>query len=314
MKDINKALFVCCLFVLIFTIFFGNMFKGGDYPSHLIKAKEGCGNLDQNPNIGWTTESCEMYAPLFHFIAKPFAFHENAFFYFVLFLFGIVTPMLVFFISKNWLSVIFYFTVTNYFYFIADGIFAQGLAIILLLSIFCFKDWRIQLGIVLLSIFSHGSGFYLVLIGFLIINFKKGFLENGFLGCSATFGQNKPAIFEEQVLDLTTHGSALTFGEVLIFFVKIFPLPFLVFSVWYSINKRYKIELLLMALVCFVGGFWISHRIFYVIPLLLIPALTNFAIDLKGKTRIVFWLLVVASFVYLFGGWINFKTCIELFG
>jgi len=296
---------VCCLFVLVFTLFFSSYFKGGDYGSHLIKAREGCEGIEQNDKVNWSKESCESYAPLFHFIAKPFSFHENSFFYFTMLLFGIITPMLLFLISKNWLSVVFYFTITNYFYFIADGIFSQGLAVILLLSLFVFKDWRLQLAIVFLSIFSHGHGFYLCLIGFLILNFKEGFL-----GCSATFGENKPAVLDEQFLELTSTGSAFNLGNILIFFTRIFPFPFLLLSVWFSLKEKYRIDLLLMSMICFIAGLLVSHRIFYVIPLLLIPALTNFAVTLKGKQRIVFWVFVLICFVYLFGGFINFKTCL----
>jgi len=294
--------------MFVFSYFFSGFFpSGGDYDRHFYKAKNGC---EGSETVGWGEEACETYSPLFHVIAQPFTYHQNAFFYFVLLILGLITPLILFWFTKEWLSVVLYFTTTVYFYFSIDGFFPQALAGIILLLIFLVRDWRIQVALVLLSIFAHGHAFLLCLIAFVLTNFKRGFLNNAFLGCSSTFGANKPEIFNTNIEGFITTGVPFQLNHALIFFARIFPFPFLVCSVWYSVNKKYKNELLLMALVCFVAGFTVSHRAFYFIPLLLIPSLTMFALGLKGKQRILFWLVVVASFVYLFGGWINFKTCL----
>jgi len=311
-KNLFKAIAICCLFMFVFSYFFSGLFQsGGDYNQHFYKAKNGC---EGSETIGWSEDACEIYAPLFHTIAQPFTYHENAFFYFVLLLLGLVTPLIVFWFTKEWISVILYFTTTVYFYFNIDGFFPQALAGIILLLIFLVRDWRIQVALVGLSIFAHGHAFLLCLIGFGLINFKKGFLNNKFLGCSSTFGANKPEVFDTPIQGLVTTGVQFKLSHVLVFFARIFPLPFLICSIWYSINKKYKIDLLLMACFCFIAGFTVSHRAFYFIPLLLIPSLTMFAVGLKGKPRILFWLVVLVSFVYLFGGWINFKNCLTSFG
>ena len=302
-QKLKKALFVCCLFILVFSYFFSGIFpSGGYYDRHFFKAKNGCIGSEI---VYWDKEPCESYAPLFHWLARPFTFHENAFFYFVIILIGLITPLLLFALTKNWLSVILYFTTTTYFYFMIDGFFSQAIAGILLLTIFLTKDWRIQTIILLLSIFSHGHGFLLCLTAFLITNFK-----NGFFSCSATFGANKPQIFESPIEGMVTTGTQFTVSHALVFFARIFPLPSLVFSVWYAVTKKYRLDLLVMSIVCFAGGFLISHRTFYFIPLLLIPSLTMFASEQKGNWKTGFWLLVFVSFLYLFGGWINFKTCL----
>ena len=161
----SKAVALAALFTFIFAFFAGNFAGGGDYSFHFEKAKNDCENLN---------DACEIYAPLFSWIAKPFAFHPNAFFFFTVFLIGFVTPMLLFLLSKNWLSVWFYYSITSYYWFFIDGIFAQALAMILLLLVLFLKDWKQQALMVLLAILSHGTGFFLVLITFLLKNFYYG--------------------------------------------------------------------------------------------------------------------------------------------
>jgi len=311
-KDLNKAVALAALFTFIFAFLAVNYAGGGDYSFHFKKAKNGCEN--SNPD----NQNCEVYAPLFHWIAKPFAFHPNAFFYFTVFLIGFVTPMLLFLLSRNWLAVWFYYSTTSYYWFMIDGIFAQALAMILLLLVLILKDWKHQALIVLLAILSHGSGFFLVLITFFVKNIltKENITElldelkekdwKKIIPCSGVFGVQQPLVLKEQVGNLITTGQKFTFGDLLIPFTKIFPFPFTFFALRQALRDKHY-HILGLTLVTFAAGFWVSHRIFYMLPLILIPSLTDWVETLNPRHRIIFLLITLGVFGFQLYSWLNFK-------
>ncbi len=307
--NISKAVALAALFTLAFAYFGPTYAGGGDYDFHFEKSLNGCENLDS---------SCEIYAPLFSWVASPFTFHSNAFFFFVVFLFAFVTPMLLFLLSKNWLSVWLYFSITSYYWFVIDGIFAQGLAMILLLLVLVLKDWKHQAIIVLLAITSHGSGFFLVLMAFVVKNLlakenvkqlfgelkKKNF--NKIIPCSGVFGLQEPEILKQPVEGLISTGKSFTVGNLLIPFTKIFPLPYAFFAFRQALrDKNYTIVVL--TVITIFAGFWLSHRIFYMLPLLLIPSLVSWVETLKQSHRRIFLLSTLLVFGFQLYSWFNFK-------
>ena len=305
----SKAIALAALFTLVFAYFGATLAGGGDYSFHFEKSINGCENLGVK---------CEIYAPLFSWVANPFTFHENAFFFFVVFLFAFVTPMLLFLLSKNWLSVWLYFSITSYYWFVIDGIFAQGLAMILFLLVLILKDWKHQAIIVLLAITSHGSGFFLVLIAFLVKNLlskenvseffdelKKKKLMKIF-PCSGVFGLQRPEILSQPIDGLITTGKAFTIGNLLIPFTKILPLPYAFFGVRQALrDKDYHIVVLFFVVI--VIGFWMSHRIFYLLPLILIPSLVSWFGTLNRTHRSIFLLSTLVVFGFQLYSWLNFK-------
>jgi len=309
-QDLNKAIVITILFTIIFGFFALPYAGGGDYFFHFEKAKNGCENL----NAG-----CFIYTPLFHIIASPFTFHPNAFFYFTVFLIGFVTPMLLFLISKKWEIVWFYFAITSYFWFFIDGIFPQALAGILLLLILLIKDWKIQALIVLLSVFVHGHGFFLTAVTFLSIHlweaikkdvedfsFKEK-LQKIFLGCSGIFGNSRPETLDEPVGNLVSTGVEFKLGNILILFFKIFPIPYFYFSIKHLIKEKKDFHLLFITIISLIAGLLFSHRIFYVIPLVLLLALTDFYYNLNESHRKLFLISSLVMFGYQLYSWLNFK-------
>lgn len=309
-KELSKAIALASMFTLAFSFLGIGYAGGGDYAFHFEKARNGCENLG---------EQCETYTPLFHFIAAPFTVNENTFFFFTVFLLAFVTPMLLFFIARDWLVVWLYFATTSYFWFFVDGIFAQALAAILFLLIFVVKDWRLRVAIVVLSIFAHGHGFFLTGMAFLVITFWEGIkdevdfkkikekLSKVFLGCSGVFGTQRPEILDVRINGLVSTGSKFTIGHFLLIFTKIFPLPYFLLSVWFLSKDKDHWFYLFIALGALVGGFFVSHRIFYIMALVLLPGLTWFAKSLSHKHRIVFLLSTLLVFGFQLYSWLNFK-------
>lgn len=310
-KDLSKAIALAGLFTLLFGFFGIGYAGGGDYSFHFEKALNGCENL--------RTETCEIYAPLFHWIASPFTFNPNAFFLFTVFLIGFVTPMLLYFIARNWLVVWLYFATTSYFWFFIDGIFAQATVTILFLLILVLKDWRLQSLVILLSIFAHGHGFFLTTSAFLAVHFWNIFKDDVknfdfkkkfgkiMLGCSGVFGNQRPEILEQHINGLVSTGSAFKVGHLLIIFTKIFPLPYFLIAVYHLIKSKEDWHFLILVVVSLGAGFIVSHRIFYIMPLVLLPSLSWFATKLEGRKRTLFLVSTLAVFIFQFYSWFNFK-------
>lgn len=307
--NLQKAGVIILLFVLAFSYFGLQFAGGGDYEFHYEKSLNGCSQED---------EACQKYAPLFHWIAGPFTFHEKAFYYFVLFLLAIVIPFLLFLIARHWLVVWLYFSTTSFYWFFIDGLFAQAVALILFLLVFVVKDWRLRGAILVLSIFSHGHGFFLVLIALIAIylwQIIEPFLERrrilkevfGFFPCSGVFGVNKPEVLSQPVGDLTTTGVSFTVADALIPFTKIFPFPYFLLALKELWDSKQNWHYLLLFPVILVAGFWVSHRIFYVLPLVLLHPLTDFAVRLVGWKKGLFFLSTLLVFGFQLYSWLNRK-------
>lgn len=302
-KDLTKAIALAALFVFVFA-FFGSQFAGGgDYSFHLEKARNDCTNLG---------ETCEIYAPLFSWIASPFAFHDNSFFFFVVFLLAFVVPMILYLLTERWIVVWLYFSTSSFFWFFIDGIFAQATAFILLLLVLYFKDWRLQALMVLIAITAHGHGFYLVLVAFLFKNLLElgdKDLKTFLFPCSGLFGVTKPVVLTQQIDGLVTTGKAFTVADALIPFTKIFPFPYMFLAIRQAWKDKKYIYLVLVV-VALVSGFWISHRIFYLIPLVLLPSLAEWAVKLKEKNVNHYYLFLLSTllvFGFQFYSWFQFK-------
>ena len=302
-NETSKAVALAALFTFIFAFFASSFAGGGDYSFHLEKARNDCTNLG---------EACEIYAPLFSWIAKPFAFHENSFFFFVVFLLAFVVPMILYLLTERWIVVWLYFSTSSFFWFFIDGIFAQALAFILLLLVLYFKDWRLQGLMVLIAITAHGHGFYLVLLAFLLKNlFEIGEKNplNLLFPCSGVFGINKPVILTQEIDGLITTGKSFTVADALIPFTKIFPFPYMFLAVRQAFKDK-KYVYLVLFVVALVSGFWISHRIFYLIPLVLLPSLAEWAVKLKEKNvnhYYLFLLSTLVAFGFQLYSWLQFK-------
>lgn len=303
--EFSRALFLILLFVFLFSVFAKHELTGGDYPDHFAMAQGTCDKYE-----------CDIYAPLFGWIASPFAFHETAFLFFVILLVGGVTPLLLYFLARDWLIVLLFYA-TGYFWFLADGILAQALAGILLVCLLLSKDYKIDFVLLLLLILAHGHGFLLGLIVLLCKHFTI-VIVNGFpkffLACSGVFGMNRPELLNEPIQigskKLVSTGINFTVGNALIV-LKILPFPFIV-GLWEYWHTKENLELLVLFFALLIAGFMVSHRIFYFLPLTLLVGTTRYVRRLTGNYLISAYVLILLLFGFQVYAFFNNKfTCVE---
>ena len=240
-------------------------------------------------------------------------------------------------LTRQWIVVWFYFSTTSFFWFHIDGVFPQGLAILFAMLILGTKDWRIQIGLIGLATLTHSHGFHLGLIAFisnqLWLLFKHDIQKKGkftskikdkfmkvFLGCSGIFGNAGPKFLEERIVinfgDISKPlgGGAypLQIVNILALFTKIFPLPLWLISLYYYIKSKQRWDLVLMVLLVLMAGTFFStssHRVFYVIPLLLLPGLTWFYNKTRKRNKAVILLFSVGVFIIQVWSWVNIRGC-----
>jgi len=225
-KNEGKAFFLALVFFALFFALFTNglFYQSNDNQEHLFMAKDPSYNKE--------------YAPLFRNVAQFFTINPSYWYAFVLFLFAFLTPLTIFFISKEWISVPLYFFSTNYFYqIVSAGLYAQGLVILLVLSIFAVKNNYVRVGLLVLCFLAHSMGVWLGLITFILVlaeennYFSKAwfFLKHKkfVFACSPLFGNNSPEVLSQEIGVIEGKAWSFSFGEFISFFTKTCPLPFL---------------------------------------------------------------------------------------
>ncbi len=212
--------------------------------------------------------------------------------------------MLLYLQTKNWLSVWFYYSTTSYFWFFVDGIFAQALVSILFLLVFVLKDWRLQVLLLPLAILSHGHGFLLITIAIVLSNLGPS--VKSFFPCSGVFGFSKPLILDQPIPGLVTTGIQFNVGNALIVPTKIFPFPFAFFALRQAWKDK-EFHVLGLTIVTLVAGLVLSHRIFYLLPLILIPSLVKWVSKLNQTKRHVVLFSTILVFGFQLYSWLNSK-------
>lgn len=291
--------------------------RGYDYQYHLEKTQG-------SPTYSKDGRTLFTYPPLFHTLAFRFASSETAFYWFTLFLLGILTPLLLYTYSKSLLSVFLYFTTTSYFYFMEQGVFGQALVGILLLAMLNTKNPFIRIGIVFLGWVSHNSGIYFLGVAFLVLTISdialyKSFLKRNFdkicLACSGWFPTNRPDILNARLVSETklfgTHLTSETISPgsfrlsfLLKFLFEIFPFPFFIMAI-IGLWKKQKAIFFFVLFLALAGFF--EYRIWFFIPLLAIPGLVTFYEGLKPNYKLVFLTFCFLYGILQFTVWFNYK-------
>lgn len=334
-NQLIKALVVVFIFTLGFSYFLLYTIEKehADYGRHFFKASTDCkGDAEK---YGWEINdwqgqnTCETYAPLFHWLAKPFAFDMKTFNYFLAILIFIATPLTLVYISRHWISAWFFFATTHYAWYFIDGAYPQALANLLAIAILIEKDWKIDIILALLATISHSHGFILALVVLTAKYFNKlniketiikitgkiKFFGLVLLQCSGIFGNKRPEILETKVEDIigghvTNTGSPMELRDPLQFVTRTFPVMYIYWAVKKAWQKN-RIDLIIIAVFAIIGGFTTSARMFYVVPLALIPALSWFYKDLNPNQKKWFILLTIANFLFLLWAFVNLKqTCL----
>jgi hypothetical protein len=284
----NKALFCVLLAFLFFFVLFQNglFVDSNDNAEHKEMGKVPGYNLD--------------YAPLLRSFSGWFAWSSQYWFALILFLFAVITPLLLFQITRNWLAVPFYFFITNYFYAIVGaGLYAQGLVIIFLLALFCTKNNYVRLVLVFVGSLSHSTAPLLLVIGLILILFEEnykewycGLYDKVLLGCSPIFGMNTPQVLKTSLASVPGKAWSLSLGGLIGFFVKTCPLPFL-FAAIIEWVKEKRISFLLLCGIAFVLSFFWNSRILLLIAPFMVIGFTNYFETLKHKKL---WSIIIIIF------------------
>jgi hypothetical protein len=288
------AFLICAVMVLFFvTIVPRNWFYVGDYQFHLDKSRGDFAEGDTR---------FETYAPLFNILATPFAFSNYSFFYLIIFMLAFATPMALFYITRNWVSVLLYFCTTNYLYFML-GQPSQALAILMMLLLFVFRNNYIRALIVLLASLAHSYGFLVCLVAFIaILIFEREEWGMVFPGCTAFFHSTRP----DTVLDVPITGkesSGMTIGNIATLFTRICGLPFMLTGLQGNVMQG-NWAMIVVAVFSLISSFFVSARTLYIIPLMLIPGMAIYYSAIKiRKWRLAFIALALAWGIFEFWFW-----------
>ncbi|KKN07517.1 hypothetical protein LCGC14_1066090 [marine sediment metagenome] len=306
-KNKSKAILLLIVFTLLYLLVIQPIilthWENTDLHRHLIKAQGDCENAEQ---ANWSKEACEIYKPLLGLLGNVFSGSVELFSTYGFIIIGILIPITLFWITKNWISILFYFTTTSFFYYHIDGIYAQALATLFAIMLLGTKDWRLELLLVILATLAHGHGLplaILILIG--------KYIPKGILACTGTFGNATPEIFNQKI-GQSIGGINTTVASLIHPFTRIIPIPFLALS-FYQNMKDKKTELLFLTIVGLIGGFVVSTRVFYIVSIPMIIGLTSFYLQNQkkwGKYLIIGALLMG---IYQLYAYLNLKACIGYF-
>ncbi len=309
----NKALLVCVLFLLFFSLIPLGWHRVGDFNFHFEKAGEDCTQI-------YDEQRCTSYYPLLHFLGAPFSFSPIAFANFLMIIVVFITPLLLFFFTKKWIIVWFYFSVTQYVYAIQAGAYPQALAGVFLLLFLFTKNPYLKFPILVVALLAHSQAFVLLLLVWLVQLFFDNFksIKSFFPACSAIFGrQDVDPIGQTISIDIINRNGwqliHVPIKDIANFFVRTFPFPFLVAAIW-QLKKEKNYALIAITAIAFYYGVAVGQsRIFLVVPLILLPALTNFYSNLDKKWKKWFVLLSIVTFAINFGTWFLFKVnCVAI--
>lgn len=278
MKELSKALIVCLPFLLVFLLMPNFIGNSPDYSAHYEMAKENyLGERFTQP----------AYAPLLATLLGIFTVKIEYFNFAAMFLIIIITPLLLVYITKNWLAALFYFTTSTYFYFTSAGLLSQALLGIFILLLFCSKNIYLRLGFVLLGGISHSYGVYAMLGALLIILLKENGFHKFYLAgfCSPVWGNKISPLLTQKVNPVLSGVEGIAINDILSFFTKIAPFPFLFIAIKTFLEEK-DYDYLLLIGVCFVAAYFVNARILYMIGLFSIIGFT------KGFHKLVakkFW-------------------------
>lgn len=307
-SQLKKALLVCVFFLLFFSLIPLSWHRVGDFNFHFEKAGENCTGV-------YEEQRCDSYYPLLHFLGAPFSFSPHAFANFLMILVVFITPLILFFFTRKWITVWFYFSATQYVYAIQAGAYPQALVGIFLLLFLFTKNPYLKFPILVFALLAHSQGFVLLLIVWVVQLFFDNFksIKSFFPACSAIFGKQAVDPIGQQVSIniINKQGFQLIhfpLKDVANFFVRTFPFPFLVAAVW-QLKKDKNYALIAVTAIAFYYGLAVGQsRIFLVVPLILLPALTSFYSNLDKKWKKWFVVLSIITFVINFGTWFMFKV------
>jgi hypothetical protein len=148
--------------LLCFVVFFASFLalpEGliNDYDFHFDKSVNGKCPAEYDVLI------CQNYTPLSGWLSKPFAFNEKVFIIWHLLLLTLIVPLLIFKITQNYASVLFYFGSSIWFG-VYDGTVAQTFAMVWFLLFWKFENVFLRLFLLVSALLVHALAFWLLLL------------------------------------------------------------------------------------------------------------------------------------------------------
>lgn len=294
-NNFKKALIICLIVIFSFIMFVPFDFANrGDFEFHYEKSA----NLQTR-----------VYAPLVHNLGSWFAYSENNFLLYVVLIVGFITPLLLWYITRHWQTVFFYFS-TQYFWFMLMSP-SQAFAGIFLIVLLATKNNFIRFLALVGASVSHGQGANLFVVSWIIVLFFehfqdiKTFSKKALPACGSLFGKATPEVFEQHIAGSLQFG--VTVATVLNFFVKIMPLPFLIPAIL-ELWKRKHFAPIALALLGIVGAIFAMDRTLFIVPLVLLPYAGAYCAKAQTKTRVVLYLMSLALLGLQIFSWIRVKT------
>lgn len=303
-QEIKKAFLIAIAFLMFFTLLPPNWHMVGDFNFHYEKAKD-C-------EYSSTPETCNSYYPLLHFLGHNFSYSKIAFVNFLMLILIFLTPLALFFVTKKAFSVWLYFAATQYPYLIEGGAaYPQALAGIFLLLFLGTKNNFFRTIIFLIAMLAHSQAFYFVGFVWIVTLFFENLdkIKHGFWACGLL--PTESLLNDKINLTIVNKNGLIPIGilikDILNFFVRTFPFPFLIFSLWQSWKDKDWTTIFLTVFLIY-AGIAVVPRVFGVIPLILLPALTRWYYSQSNpKIKKIFLILTIASFLFQIVTWANYK-------
>lgn len=304
-KKDKLAVLMAVTMLLFFSVFFidqlGNYSQMVDYNNIWT-----CINSGYFPDSQDGIYSCENYPPALIELGRTFLNREIFFKQFLLIALMFIMPMVLYSITKEPITVWFYFAATDYAWGLITGsFFAQALSMILILAMYSAKD-RDRIIILVLLIFVHSTSFLFGLIFFFLLLIEENFIRGKELPwlpkivatCSPFWGKTgAPEIAQTKVSNQINLTGFVTINTLLSVLVKRTPLPFLYFSIKKLLEKR-SIALLGFMFISFAGGFFLHERGFSFAALPMVVGLSWYYRDTSKKMKIAIIGLSVIYFVF----------------
>lgn len=248
------------------------------------------------------------YSPLFPTISSFFIHHRIHWKILLLLLFAVITPLLLVKLTGKWYASLFYFSITNYFYYITNSLYSQGLLIIFILAIWSFKKYYLRIPIAIIGLFSHSTAFYVIPFMFALIVFQENlhripykiFLKKLFSFfpasfCSPIWGKNIPEVATTNLTSFGHQANEITINTLGSLFLKKAPLPFLWKSV-VSFFEEKQYGFLLVLFLSFFLAFFINNRVFDLLSIMVVIGFTQCWEKIPDKRPWYFLLLVYFIF------------------
>lgn len=277
--------------------FHTNNFGTAELIFHYRKAQseEFCQLFDKTfvevEGVTLTGLECKRYPPLFHWIARPFAFNQPHFYLFSLIIICLLIPGILLIIKKHWVSVLFYWSV-SFPYMMEFGFhYSQVIATAMLLIFIWRKEWWIRIPLLLLSILAHTFAPFL-LIGAWILELalnKKTFFPG------IVFSNGLPKILETPIgIWKNNQFTGINLGYLLNAFFKATPIPFIAFALKQFWKQR-QYYLIALFTATTIGMVLVKGRVFETGQIILLLGLTDYYKQANKKMKYGLIILAVLS-------------------